>query len=89
MVLWLVLAEEISKLRTRAASVAMRPVASLITSVELWLRWCSGRIDRSAMPRTAPKKRQAKTMTVTRSEFMARDGVSALATLMSCARTER
>jgi hypothetical protein len=88
MVLRLVLAEEISRPRTRAASVAMRPVASLITSVEFWLRWCAGRIDRSAIPRMAPEKRLAKTITVRRSEFMAKDRPTGLATSMIRERAE-
>src|SRR5262245_26251939 len=70
-VLWAVFAEDIRRLSTKAARVAIRPVASLMTSVESWLRWCLGSLARTDVPRTAPPKRHAMTMAAIESEFIA------------------
>jgi hypothetical protein len=55
-----VLPDETRRLSTRATRVAIKPVVSLMTSIELELRWCVGRCLRSVMPMPAPAKGQTK-----------------------------
>src|SRR3954451_8952353 len=65
------LAEETSRPRTSAATVAVTPLASLTTSLLSAFRWYSGRTDRRASPSSAPPVRQAATSSATAVELTA------------------
>src|SRR4029077_1621758 len=67
---WKLLAEDTRRPSTRATSVAINPVASLITSVESRLRWCCGSRRRKAMPTNDPATGHRKARAKIAREFI-------------------
>ena len=66
------LADAVTRPRTSAVMVAMRPAPSLTVSLDSLLRCCSGKVIRSHIPISTPPSVHANTMVPTRVGFMVR-----------------